>query len=59
MLEYIDNGDLANAYASMCSDLAKHEKTKDHIKTILGMELIMSNNLNTVAKMREFIEGFN
>ncbi len=58
-LEYVDNGDLQNAYTSMVSDLNKHEGTQGHSGIHLGMGLLMTGELNTQEKMRIFIEGFN
>lgn len=58
-LEYVDNGDLKNAYASMCSDLTKHPETENHSAIGLGMALMMNGNLSTTEEMRKFIEGFN
>jgi hypothetical protein len=58
-LEYLDAGDLKNAFASMASDLSKHEAFTGPTYTMLNqlgmMELI---NQNT-AGMRRWIEGFN
>lgn len=58
-LEYVDQGDLAQAIASMTSDLGKHFETAGHPAIELGMMLIMTGNLNTSAAVRKFIEGFN
>ena len=58
-LEYVNNGDLANAYASMVSDLSNHKGTQEHSAISLGMSLRMAGHLDTVEKMRKFIEGFN
>jgi hypothetical protein len=58
-LEYVAEGDLPNAYASMVSDLGKHPETEDHIGIQLGMMLMMNGQLNTSQEMRKFIEGFN
>lgn len=58
-LEYVDNGDLKNAYASMISDLRKHPETENHIGMELGMNLLMIGELKTCEEMRKFIEGFN
>jgi len=58
-LEYVDAGDLPQAFASMCSDLSKHSETAGHIGIELGMGLMMIGNLNTSDKMRKFIRGFN
>jgi hypothetical protein len=58
-LEYVERGDLKNAYGSMASDLRKHPETSDHPAIGLGMMLIMSQNLNSKDEMKKFIEGFN
>lgn len=58
-LEYVNMGDLSGAYASMVSDLNKHPETEGHVAIQLGMMLLISGNLNTEQKMREFILGFN
>ena len=58
-LDYVDRGDLTNAYASMGSDLGKHPETRDHPAISLGMQLMMIGDLSTPEKMRRFIEGFN
>lgn len=58
-LEYCDNGDLAQAFASMESDLSKHEETRNHIGIKLGIDLLMIGDLNTQEKMQKFIKGFN
>jgi hypothetical protein len=58
-LEYIDNGDVSNAWASMASDLTKHPETENHAAIQLGMMMLMSGHLNSAPEMRKFIEGFN
>ncbi len=58
-LEYVDAGDLNNAFASMSSDLSKHPETEKHAGITLGMMLLMSGRLNTAEEMRKFINGFN
>ena len=57
--EYLNANDVDNAWASMVSDLGKHEETKDHLAIQLGMSLLMMGNLSTAPEMGEFIEGFN
>lgn len=57
--EYLDQGDVQNAYASMASDLNKHPDTQGHAAISLGMMLMMSGNLSTEREMRKFIDGFN
>lgn len=58
-LEYVGQGDLQNAFASMASDLGKHEETAGHAGIQLGMVMLMGGQLNSEAEMRRFIEGFN
>lgn len=58
-LQYVDAGDTHNAFASMASDLRKHEDTAGHAALELGMMLLMSGHLNTPAQMRDFILGIN
>lgn len=58
-LEYVNIGDLRQGFMSMTSDLRKHPETENHSAIELGFMLLMSNNLNTEAAMRDFIEGFN
>jgi hypothetical protein len=58
-IEYIDTGELENAWSSMCSDLQKHDETRDHPAITLGMMLFMSGNLQTCEQMKDFILGFN
>lgn len=56
--EYLDQGDVTNAYASMASDLTKHPETEKHAAIQLGMMMLMSGHLSTVPEMRKFIDGF-
>lgn len=58
-LEYIDSGDIKNAYASMASDMMKHPETRTHLALALGFRLMMSGQLSTVPEMRKFILEFN
>lgn len=58
-LEYIDMGDISQAYASMVSDLRKHPETENHPAIELGAMMLFTNNLVTPEKMRKFIDGFN
>lgn len=58
-LEYLDAGDLNNAFGSMASDLSKHDDfqgpTYDML-TELGMLELMNRN---GPGIRRWIEGFN
>jgi hypothetical protein len=58
-LEYVDQGDLQNAFASMASDMSKHPETENSNVQVLGMMLMMSGHLETRDQMRRWIEGFN
>jgi hypothetical protein len=58
-LEYVERGDLKNAFASMASDMNKHPDTANSPVWGLGMQLLINGHLSTEKKMRDFIEGFN
>jgi hypothetical protein len=52
-------GDVAQAYTSFVSDMRKHEETQDHSALELGVMMIFGGQLNSVDRMKSFIEGFN
>jgi hypothetical protein len=58
-LEYVDEGDISQAYASMISDLKKHPETKNHSAIELGFIMLVNGHIATPKEMRKFIEGFN
>jgi len=58
-IEIANSGDLPGAYASMTSDLQKHEETAGHIAIELGMLQMLGGHLNTKEEMIKFIDGFN
>ena len=58
-LEYVDAGDIQQAFTSMASDLNKHPGTEGHSGIKLGMMMLMGGHLSKPAEMRSFIEGFN
>jgi hypothetical protein len=58
-LEYVERGDVQNAYASMASDLGKHPETEGHPAIQLGMMMLIGGQLNSPTEMRRFIDGFN
>lgn len=60
-LEYVEAGDLHQAFSSMASDLGKHSETEGARKLCgeLGMPMLLGGMLNTKDEMRRFIEGFN
>lgn len=55
--EYVDQGDLANAMASMLSDLGKHDDTAP-LQNLAPLFLgeVMSGD---ARRVRSFIDGFN
>jgi hypothetical protein len=58
-LEYADRGDMANAIASMGSDLNKHPETENHAAMQLMMMMAMAGQFDRPGELRKFIEGFN
>ena len=58
-MEYADQGDFAQAFTSMASDLRKHPETESHLGIQLGFAMLMSDQLNSYEATRHFIEGFN
>ena len=58
-LEYVEAGDAHGAWASMVSDLGKHNETAGHLGIELGIMQLLGGMLNTPEQMRTFIEGFN
>ena len=57
-LEYVDQGEVKEAFASMGSDLNKHSDTRGHPAIGLGIMQLASGLLNSRAEMRKFIQGF-
>jgi len=58
-IEYVDRGDMKNAFASMMSDIRKHKETSNHPAINVGMLMLMSGKLSNAEDMRKFINGFN
>ena len=58
-MDYVDRGQLDQAWASFVSDMRKHEGTRDHAAISLGSTMFMSNMLSTRHEMEKFIKGFN
>jgi hypothetical protein len=57
-LDYVSRGDLADAMASMMSDMEKHPGTAGHPAVPLMMSLAGSGHLGTPGELRKFIEDF-
>ena len=58
-MEYVNEGNLQDAYTSMASDLGKHPETEGHPAIQIGMIMLMTGQLSTTSKMKKFILGFN
>ena len=58
-LEYVEAGELTEAFTSMISDLRKHPETVNHPGINLGMTLLFAEKLNDYTEMKKFIQGFN
>lgn len=57
--EYLAKGDVANAVASMMSDLEKHPETSVASSPTLNMLGIMTASKNDIHEARRYIDGFN
>lgn len=58
-IEYVNAGDLKNAFTSMVSDIMKHPETEHHNTTNqLGMQQMMAGLLGTSKEMRHWILGY-
>lgn len=58
-LEYCEADDMAQAWASMASDMSKHDETRNHAALELGMMMLMVGQISTSQEMAQFIRGFN
>ena len=60
-LEYADQGAMANAIASLRSDLGKHPDTAASARIVdeLMMPLMLIGEFDRPGELRKFIEGFN
>lgn len=58
-IEYVDNNDLQQAFASFQSDMSKHNETSDHLALEMGTMLLLGNHLSTQKEMRDWILGCN
>lgn len=60
-LEYVEAGDLVNAFGSLTSDLGKHQELVDAaaLNAELGGMQFLAGHLSTPGAMRDWIEGFN
>ena len=58
-MEYVNDGDLSQAFASFNSDITKHLETINHSALKIGFMLFFNDHLGTAAKMEKWIQGFN
>jgi hypothetical protein len=58
-LEYADRGEMANAIASLTSDLNKHPDTAGHSGVQLMYMLATGGHFSQPGSLRRYIEGFN
>lgn len=59
-MEYVDSGNLQEAFASMASDVTKHPETSHHMSTNqLGMSMLMAGHIGTEREMTNRIQGYN
>ena len=58
-LEYLDAGDLNQAFTSFQSDMTKHPETKNHAALQIAILLLFGGHLSTDKEMRDWINGFN
>lgn len=58
-LEYVEMNDRDNAFASMLSDMGKHDETTGHLGLELGMTMKLGGLLDSNQQMRDWIIGFN
>lgn len=58
-MEYVNIGDLTQAFASFSSDMTKHPETANHSALQLGSMLLFGGHLQTANEMQKWIEGFN
>ena len=56
--ECLDRGNVADALASMLSDLGKHDETRGVGEMMAPIGLVEAMN-NNVEGMRRFVDGFN
>lgn len=56
--EFLDRGEVVNAWKSFLSDMQKHDELKNHPGLELGQQLFLSGRINTVMLMGKFIQDF-
>jgi hypothetical protein len=58
-LEYLERGNVQEAFTSMLSDLSKHPETKIHVGSEIGVGMMLIPGwINNPVEVRRWIEGF-
>jgi hypothetical protein len=57
-LEYLDAGNVTEAFTSMLSDMGKHPETEGHAGILLGV-MLSAGGFMDAGECRRWIEGFN
>lgn len=57
-MEYLEKGNLMEAYQSFRSDMNKHDELKGHVGHLLGDQLLLAGKLNSTDAMKAHIDGF-
>jgi hypothetical protein len=58
-MEYINRGEINEAFASFNSDMNKHPETANHSALKLGAMLFFGGHLKSTYDMEKWIKGFN
>jgi len=58
-IEYVNDGETTQAYASFVSDMSKHSETMNHPGLVLGAALLFGGHLDSRLEMEKWIHGFN
>lgn len=58
-IEYVEQKDMQQAFASFQSDMRKHPETAGHVALEMGTMLFFGGHLSNERQMREWINGFN
>lgn len=55
--QYLDEGQISRAIASIQSDLQRHSATKNHQAIALASRLLIARRLGTIAEVQQFIDS--
>ena len=57
-MEYVNRGQLTDAFASLASDFDKHPELAHHPHMLVGAQMLVAGLLDSPMKMSEWIEGW-